>query len=258
MVLLECTICHTIFFRRISEVKKIQTNRGPFCSTACKDKWFINAENKKILWNYQEWVIKVCKTCGAEYKKARRFLTISHYCSIKCKHIGQSRFMSKNNPSKRLVKYISCKSCGEYFSAPKGKIARNKHGVFCSYECWHEYLLNHPWIGGLWKGGGHIALMGKEWYRQRKKALKRDEYACQACGAAKGSTTVRIEVHHIIIYRASKSHDLTNLITLCHPCHMKVHILTGWQADTQSALSAVINPHSEVDAGAVMETAGVV
>lgn len=236
VVLLNCSECGNSFFRRISQ---LSIAGHDFCSRECYLKWIRKPENKKVLWNYQEWVNKKCGTCGKEYSVARRFAK-SRYCSRRCKGKAHSIWMSKNNPSKRLVKYVSCGNCGNYFRVPKSRVARSKNGIFCSYACWHEYLLNHPWINKLWKGGRSGARMGREWYRYRLRTLKRDYYTCKVCGATKQDSKVKIVVHHIIIYKVSKSHDLENLITLCRTCHYRVHRLAGWAVDTRPALNIII------------------
>jgi organic radical activating enzyme len=54
------------------------------------------------------------------------------------------------------------------------------------------------------------------WDRTRRDALKRDGYRCQNCGS-----TERLEVHHTIPFRISRSNDLSILITLCKSCHLQ-------------------------------------
>lgn len=53
------------------------------------------------------------------------------------------------------------------------------------------------------------------WKKTRGEALGRDNYTCQNCGSKE-----RLEVHHIKPYRISKDNSLSNLITLCKPCHL--------------------------------------
>jgi 5-methylcytosine-specific restriction endonuclease McrA len=58
----------------------------------------------------------------------------------------------------------------------------------------------------------------------RVPALERDGYTCQSCGASPDY----LEVHHIdgrgsMLPVAEQNNDLTNLVTLCGPCHAKVH-----------------------------------
>jgi len=73
---------------------------------------------------------------------------------------------------------------------------------------------------------------GDNWYKQRAKALKRDDYTCQKCGkkGVKKNRRWDVHVHHKrkIAWFANTSsgevdyeraNDLENLITLCQTCH---------------------------------------
>jgi len=69
-----------------------------------------------------------------------------------------------------------------------------------------------------------IIMRGKEyhpdWRDIRKEIYKRDNWTCQECGA-KCHNKVKIQCHHIDVN--VNNNDNLNLITLCAPCHMKVH-----------------------------------
>jgi hypothetical protein len=53
----------------------------------------------------------------------------------------------------------------------------------------------------------------------RIACLMRDGYACQHCGRR----NVRLEAHHIQFREHGGKDTLTNLITLCEPCHDRLH-----------------------------------
>lgn len=56
----------------------------------------------------------------------------------------------------------------------------------------------------------------KKWEIIRKKVYKRDGYKCKICGNKE-----TLIAHH---WDRNRNHDtLNNLITLCFPCHMKIH-----------------------------------
>lgn len=63
------------------------------------------------------------------------------------------------------------------------------------------------------------------------KALVRDHYACKMCGKTKADIGFRnIEIHHIDGNGSRKpvkerNNDLSNLVTLCKPCHREVEII---------------------------------
>ena len=69
-----------------------------------------------------------------------------------------------------------------------------------------------------WKGGKFIFNISRqEWDKIRYEVYKRDKFTCQHCFKNK----ICLDVHHIILYRASKSHDLAILISFCRKCHIK-------------------------------------
>jgi DNA-directed RNA polymerase specialized sigma24 family protein len=68
---------------------------------------------------------------------------------------------------------------------------------------------------------------GAVWQRARRKAFRRDDHECQRCGADEDEHLAEygrgLEVHHITPFRTfdnlERAHRLSNLITLCRPCH---------------------------------------
>jgi 5-methylcytosine-specific restriction endonuclease McrA len=64
-------------------------------------------------------------------------------------------------------------------------------------------------------------LKDKRWLARREEILKRDEYTCQLCSA----THCKLNVHHIIYKSGYLPWDYEDnyLITLCYPCHDRVH-----------------------------------
>jgi hypothetical protein len=57
-----------------------------------------------------------------------------------------------------------------------------------------------------------------DWPVARKQALTRDSYRCVECGE-----TEPLEVHHIVPVRMGGVHDVAFLVTLCRPCHRRLH-----------------------------------
>jgi len=62
------------------------------------------------------------------------------------------------------------------------------------------------------------------WKVKRVKILKRDEYMCRECKRY-GKTTEATTVHHVkpIEERHDLGYSSKNLISLCKPCHGKMH-----------------------------------
>lgn len=115
---------------------------------------------------------------------------------------------------------VTCNLCGEKFERFVSRIRSEKQ--FCSRECRYAHQRgqkSHFYIDGRAKGRNDYRGVG--WKTQRKRAIQRDIYTCQVCGAKGRSPD--LEVHHLIPYFETQDNSLTNLITLCHSCHGKVH-----------------------------------
>lgn len=69
----------------------------------------------------------------------------------------------------------------------------------------------------------YILSYGKSWRKIRLIVLKRDNWTCQTCGV----TDEKLFVHHIKRLRffssVEEGHKLSNLKTLCVPCHANIH-----------------------------------
>jgi 5-methylcytosine-specific restriction endonuclease McrA len=94
------------------------------------------------------------------------------------------------------TKQIECRNpqCSNMFT-PKNA----QHG-FCSPAC-------------------RKAARGAQWTMIRKAALRRDAHTCQDCS----KTDCRLEVHHLVPLCKGGDNRLTNLKTLCVPCHRRRH-----------------------------------
>jgi 5-methylcytosine-specific restriction endonuclease McrA len=83
-----------------------------------------------------------------------------------------------------------------------------------------------PWQSNensrFWRGGiSHCynRKLSKIWWKiQRNRCLKRDEYTCKRCGCK----NKELHIHHIIPWYIYENNKLSNLITLCESCHMKI------------------------------------
>jgi len=146
--------------------------------------------------------------------------------------------MSKNfkerepwNKGKRQYSY--CEECNKEFRVFKSRKKR-----FCSRECYlksgfpktlgkygftRKKLLGNkfrkgikPWnyIDGRSKLLGP-ARYGDDWDKIRYLVYLRDKFTCQKCGI-KG---VRLDIHHKKPFLISFDNSLSNLVTLCRPCH---------------------------------------
>lgn len=79
---------------------------------------------------------------------------------------------------------------------------------------------------GNWKGGitphNHVIRNSVEYIDWRNAVYKRDNYTCRHCGDAQGGN---LNAHHIKPFAKFPElrFEISNGITLCEPCHIKVH-----------------------------------
>ena len=84
---------------------------------------------------------------------------------------------------------------------------------------------NIPWNKGLipedqpnYKDGRSFK-RGFDWKIQKEKCYKRDRYKCRKCK----KTNSVIQCHHLVDWNKTHDNKLSNLITLCLGCHVKIH-----------------------------------
>lgn len=222
-----CEGCGKEFVPNPTEVRR---GAGRFCSKDC----FYKSSRLRV--------VITCKECGKQFERTPK-QHIDNYCSVECR--------SKAN---RIN--VSCENCGEKLSKVPSNIkkhnfcgkgcydewqARNRivtqclncgcnildrpraNRLFCSVQCRNEYRIGDK--NPSWRGGK--CYYGDNWWVQRNKCLKRDKYTCQLCGREAKDEKWGLSVHHMIPFRLfkgdwKKANKLSNLITLCRKCHMKV------------------------------------
>ena len=74
-----------------------------------------------------------------------------------------------------------------------------------------------PWLSSKGKSPDERGY-GYQWKKTRLKALIRDAHLCKICSKA-GIITVATDVDHIIPKAKGGTNELTNLQSLCNPCH---------------------------------------
>jgi len=163
-----------------------------------------------------------CETCSKEFKyHVER--NEGRFCSPECHREWLHNYMKgEDSPLYDKVER-TCDECGETFKRQKSRANLNDRD-YCSRECYHE---NHTGEDAPYWKGGKQSYYGEEWLPQRRKVLDRDDEQCQDCGMTRdqhysiyGSD---LEVHHKTPIRTfedtSEANQLSNLITLCTPCH---------------------------------------
>lgn len=193
-----CGQCNTEFYVKPSQLKR---GHGKYCSRTCS---YLSQQNR---------VDCVCNQCGKLFQE-----------SVSKMKEGKGKYCSKfcyGNSKQNQVECI-CKQCGGLFTVIPAYIKRGG-GKYCSQIC-HGIASRgkgHP----LWRGGLRRS-RGSNWSVQKKLAYTRDKGICQHCGKKPVKGKRKFQVHHIKPYREFnddflKANKLTNLITLCQPCHSK-------------------------------------
>lgn len=225
--------CDNKFWRVPSSLKKY---KHFFCCSECHDEFRRKPEDPNKLKaedmrgkNHGRWSgPKYCKKCGGELlerKERRRGFCYKEECQIPSKYN-----QGKNHPQWMDIE-IFCKQCGE-------EIVKNRHRgrVFCSRPCASKWTSenrsreNSP----LWEGGSSYSEYPPEFNANlREEIRQRDNKLCQWCGEANHI----LDVHHIDCDKQNCNPD--NLITLCRPCHRKVH-WELWRGNKPEFLNGMI------------------
>jgi len=62
------------------------------------------------------------------------------------------------------------------------------------------------------------------WDSRRRRVYRRDNYTCTNCGIGGGGQgDAELHAHHVVPISKGGSHSISNLTTLCRPCHDSIH-----------------------------------
>lgn len=147
-----------------------------------------------------------CANCNeTNTAKAYRFTKSKNkFCNKEC----FNEYHSKN------TKLFSCSNCNKEIIATAKK--QNQLNHFCSAKCkyeWNRGKNNYGWVGGS------DTYRGENWNENRNKIVKNFDKKCVISGER-----TKLDVHHIIPYRISKSNDLSNLIPLKRNVHKQLEL----------------------------------
>lgn len=156
---------------------------------------------------------RVCKepTCGKEFYVSQSEINhrASEWCSLKCSRISQRKGLTRK-----------CRTCGKLKYWQNGHLKKSPgNGWYCSETCKGPRIAETK--GSIYRGGPYRPY-GSNWNAQARKARLRDGQTCQDCGLHQ--IRPKLDVHHLIARRLyggdfDRANDLTNLVTLCRPCH---------------------------------------
>jgi 5-methylcytosine-specific restriction endonuclease McrA len=215
MPAVSCDQCGTQTYKKPSQVAK---HPHHFCGSACFYAW--NQRGNHFRFGR---VALRCGFCGVSFERQQRFVrrgSGKSYCSIKCHAEG-----------KRRTFQTSCEWCGASLIRHRCRAKYNHQ--FCNARCKSQWASHHRSGSASWAWrGGAEPYYGPSWGRQKVRALRRDGYTCQECGANKSRGGRKPDVHHIVPFRkfgyvkdVNDKHllanALSNLRTLCRLCHTK-------------------------------------
>lgn len=185
-----------------------------------------------------------CLICGGEFatRGAQRF------CGIACRNV-----FARSHFRPRVEKMAACRHCGG-LTLTKGRTAPVCAGCrrrpcgqcgelfengkltvrFCSRFCsarWTAAHRDNP-TGAAhpnWRGVAR-PYATHEWFVVRDHVRERDGWRCVDCGKARPEAR-RLLAHHLVSRadwgdRPGRADDAANLVTVCHPCHLKRHAAT--------------------------------
>lgn len=166
-----------------------------------------------------------CDTCNIKFERLSNRVKEYNYCSPRCAHKSQESKMTKEcsncrNPvTRKKSDFLSVKYSG-----------KKRDNVYCSIDCMGEHYRDSGMFSGTNSGtwnGGKEEYKGPDWEKQRALSRKRDSYSCVRCGVKEDELGMELSVHHIIPFslwnNSWEANDLSNLKTLCEPCHRKEH-----------------------------------
>jgi len=178
-----------------------------FCDRDCSSSW------------QEDRVTLSCEICGSEFERVKSHADKAKYCSDKCRVEATRRITGAERYNYKTKEY-SCRECGgSIMRSPSMVYSEDR--VFCNDKCFDEF-----------RRTGYDQYYGRNWNRQRRSALRRDQYRCQDCGITTADLPREPDVHHIqpIDYFKSKypepgwwnlANRTVNLVTLCPRCHRR-------------------------------------
>lgn len=207
-----------------------------FCSAACRARGVGRSQRGA---NHPNWVEKVqitCETCGKPVDKNPSAVHHDHvFCSPQCRIIWMSEYVKgERNPLWAGRVEIPCDHCGKPIERLPKQAEAFDHS-FCNARCranWMSENLSGP-NSKLWQGGDYGYYYGPGWALQAERARERDNHKCQHCGVTEDTLRRKLDVHHIRPFRTfgyivgendnyRQANDLSNLISLCSSCHVRV------------------------------------
>lgn len=165
----------------------------------------------------------VCENCGEIFEaRSQDKRGKNVFCSRECQHQWRT---GRTDTTKKKGVYKICPICGKRFYVYPSEINQKTCSRKCKVDLERQQGVHSGENCNFWTGGFE-QYRGKNWYKQRKLARKRDHNTCQICGKTVEEQGYNMIVHHLVPFRFfendyKKANSLENLICLCHACHVK-------------------------------------
>jgi len=222
---IECEWCGETF-----SVQRDKIDKRRFCSRDCEGEWRSETIQGEDHHRYNR-VSVSCDWCDDEIVRPPSVIEAyeHNFCDEDCRVEWVAQENSGEGHYDYSRKQVECHTCGDVFQRPRNHRERTNRN-FCSRVCYNEALTED--VTGEdnfnWRGG-YKPYYGPTWLSQRRNAIERDDEQCQDCSLTRdehydeyGSD---LEVHHITPIRTftdtQKANKLSNLVTLCKPCHIE-------------------------------------
>ncbi|AOV07831.1 hypothetical protein BI350_09990 [Sporosarcina ureilytica] len=212
-----CSYCGKMILRKNCDIKKFV---NLFCNREC------NTLFKREIKTPGPPKVRItlhCQECNTPFEVIRSRQN-AKFCSKNCLGKANGR-RAKQELTKQVM--VECSYCKKKFQK-KPSVVRTLN--FCTVNCMGTYYSEKQLFSGENSGtwnGGKIAYYGPNWLAQRRAARERDEFTCQKCGIGESQYGRELSVHHIIPFVIINDYlvanELSNLLSVCEPCHRIIH-----------------------------------
>lgn len=170
---------------------------------------YSNLKQGRLIW-------RSCVICNRDFQVPYCHRDVITTCCKYCQDL-------KIAWTKMKGRYVLCRVCDKPIWCQPGKTHR-----YCSKKCKDLAVSIYAWERNThMPRTGRKKYYGPNWHQQRRLARERDGFRCTRCGVHENEYGKELSVHHKIpfVYFDSyiEANKLENLVSLCEPCHRKVH-----------------------------------
>jgi len=206
-----CETCGTLVWRSPATLQP-----HTFCSRKCAA---IQNGSLKAGIRLVEYVTMPCSVCGDMFDRKKSMVHSDQaYCSTTCRQINFiQRSITANKARTGLPGFQRTEEQRATLSSTLKRKYQNEwlekgqsHAKLMSGSnnpAWLDGRSNLPYTEGFFK---HV----------KRHVMERDNNECQSCGKPKIEPNTHV-IHHLDWQKVN--HDPSNLLTLCHSCHGKLH-----------------------------------